>query len=211
MTSNILFFTTIADVPKKNPLYTQRKQQYEKALTKVFSYCTQVHGVISETNSDTQDLLSASEYPFASLHIIPSTSKYNCINKSMKEYTSIQLAIQNLPNTTISDTAWIIKLSGRYLIIDDSFFTTVKNAPDSCNFIGKHCDNNSQIFTFYYAMRYKYFKQFLQKHNTILWSKNVELYILEFLKEKQIYDSSIFVTNLGIYANICDSVNYITV
>jgi hypothetical protein len=68
--SNIVFFTTIADVPKDHPLYTQRKQQYENALAKVFSYSTPVHGVISETNQETQDLL---QLPFTSLKIIPTT------------------------------------------------------------------------------------------------------------------------------------------
>lgn len=64
--SNIVFFATIADVPKDHPLYIQRKQQYENALAKVFSYSTPVHGVISETNQETQDMLSLASYPFTS-------------------------------------------------------------------------------------------------------------------------------------------------
>lgn len=78
--STIVFFATIADVPKDHPLYAQRKQQYENALAKVFSYSTPVHGVISETNQETQDLLSLTTYPFASLgltmciHIVIGTS-----------------------------------------------------------------------------------------------------------------------------------------
>lgn len=204
--STIVFFATIADVPKDHPLYAQRKQQYENALAKVFSYSTPVHGVISETNQETQDLL---QLPFTSLKNIPTTNAYNCINKSMREYTSMQLALPLL-----SDDTWVIKISGRYLITDDTFFNTVKTAPDTCNFIGKLWGfdiNDIQVYTFFYAIRYKYLAEFLKDPNIVLWSKNVEKHLCEFLHKQNIYDTAIFVDHLGIYVNIADSAEYIRI
>jgi hypothetical protein len=205
--STIVFFATIADVPKDHPLYAQRKQQYENALAKVFSYSTPVHGVISETNQETQDLLSLTTYPFASLYNIPTTNIYNCINKSMKEYTSMQLAIP----ANIQDDTWIIKISGRYLITDDTFFNTVKSAPDTCNVIGRTFgeeDNYVQFYTFYYAMRYKYFKIFVEEHNYVLWAKNIERHLYDFVINRGLYDTTLFVNHLGIYCNIGDGEHY---
>jgi hypothetical protein len=70
----------------------------------------------------------------------------------MKEYTSMQLAVPHFPPDVRDDT-WIIKISGRYLIIDDTFFNTVQSAPDTCNVIGRTFgeeDNYVQFYTFYY-------------------------------------------------------------
>ena len=205
--STIVFFATIADVPKDHPLYAQRKQQYENAFAKVFSYSTPVHSVISETNQETQDLL---QLPFTSLKIIPSTNAYNCINKSMREYTSMQLALP----TTLADDTWVIKLSGRYLITDDTFFNTVKSAPDTCHFVGMLWGfdiNDIQVYTFFYAIRYNYLAKFLKDPNTMLWSKNVEKHLFEFLHKQNIYDTAIFVDHLGIYVNIADSAEFIRI
>ena len=211
--SNIVFFATIADVPKDHPLYTRRKQQYENALAKVFSYSTPVHGVISETNQETQDMLSLASYPFTSLKIIPSTDAYQCINKSMKEYTSMQLAVPHFPPDVRDDT-WIIKISGRYLITDDTFFNTVQSAPDTCNVIGRTFgeeDNYVQFYTFYYAMRYKYFKIFVEEHNYVLWAKNIERHLYDFVINRGLYDTTLFVNHLGIYCNIGDGDHYASV
>lgn len=206
---SIIFFATIADVPKNNHLYMQRKIQYENGLKKIFSYNTPVHAVISETNSDTQDLV---DFPFTSLYNIPSTSAYNCINKSMKEYTSMQLAVQQFPQ--LSDDTWIIKISGRYLITDDTFFNIVKSAPDSCNVIGKifgEDENYVQFYTFYYAMRYKYFKIFVEEHNYVLWAKNIERHLYDFVINRGLYNTTQFVNHLGIYANIADNAHYVSI
>jgi hypothetical protein len=208
----VVFFATIADVPKDNHLYIQRKQQYENGLNKIFSYNTPVHAVISETNNYTQDLLSVIDFPFTSLYNIPSTNVYNCINKSMKEYTSMQLAVQQFPQ--LSDDTWIIKISGRYLITDDTFFNIVKSAPDSCNVIGKifgEDENYIQFYTFYYAMRYKYFKIFVEEHNYVLWAKNIERHLYDFVINRKLYDTTQFVNHLGIYANIADGEHYASI
>ena len=206
--STIVFFTTIADVPKDNPLYAQRKEQYENALSKIFSYSIPVHGVISETNHDTQDLLSLTDYPFTSLYTIPSTDVYYCHNKSMKEYTSMQCAVSHFP--VLPDNAWIVKISGRYLITDDTFLHTVQSAPDTCNVIGRifgEEDKYVQFYTFYYAMRYNYFKLFVEENNQVLSAKNIERHLYEFVINRKLYSTTLFVNHLGIYCNIGDDIH----
>jgi hypothetical protein len=130
----------------------------------------------------------------------------------MKEYTSMQLAVRSFP--PISDDTWIIKISGRYLITDDTFFNTVKSAPETCNVIARTFGediNCVQFYTFYYAMRYKYYKIFVDEHNSVLQAKNIELHLYDFVINRGLYDTAIVVDHLGIYCNIGDGDHYVSV
>jgi hypothetical protein len=202
--SDVVFFATLADVPENSQHYVRRKYQYETALEKLSSYSIPMFGVVSETQTPIQTLVDTTAVPFHFLYTIPSTAPYNATNKSMKEYISMKLATSCTQFNAVNDAAWIIKVSGRYLFVDNTFVTTVKQSSSTCNFIGKYCDNNTQIFTFCFAMRAIHFRKFLENSPTILTDKNIERYVLEFLRDNKLVDTSIFVDRLGIHGNIAD-------
>lgn len=211
MAANILLLTTIAEVEESNNHYEIRKKEYYDGIHKLLSYSFPVIGVVSETNKINVSVISDYKSKFNFLHEIPSTDALSCYSKSSKEYVSMKKCMETYTQTnTINDETWIIKTSGRYLLTDDSFIQTVKNAPDTCNFVGKLCDENRQIYTFCYAMRYKYFKMFLSESPFILARKNIELYILEFLHKLNIFTTSQFISMLGIYASIANTSPYAT-
>jgi hypothetical protein len=108
-----------------------------------------------------------------------------------------------LNSDVYDDDKWIIKMSGRYLFIDDIFVNTVNSLDNSseCNAIIKLCDNNTQAYTFCFAMKWRYFKLLYSNHFSILGDKNVEQYVLEFIKEN-IISTTFAIDTLGILTNI---------
>jgi hypothetical protein len=103
----------------------------------------------------------------------------------------------------LDDDEFIIKVSGRYLLLNDSFVNLVKSAENASNInaIVRLCDNDSQQYTFLYAMRFKYFKEFYQ--TTVLPpGKNIERAVLEFIHAKGLYETTLKVSELGILTNI---------
>ena len=117
----------------------------------------------------------------------------------MKEFISLKYLVQNMD---INDNTWIIKTSGRYLLEDDTFVTLVKNTNNSTEAIIRSCDNDTQIYTFLFAMRWKFFKEFYELPLSIVSTKNIERVIVEFYENKNIVNSIINIERLDILANI---------
>lgn len=91
------------------------------------------------------------------------------------------------------------------MLVNDSFFNTVKAAQQNTkiNAIVRLCDNDTQQFTFLYAMRYKYFKQFYELDVSILNnSKNIERAALEFLKDNNLFETTLTLDTLDILTHI---------
>ena len=126
--------------------------------------------------------------------------------KSQQEYVSIKQWIDT--NPSIDDEDWVVKLSGRYLFIDDTFMNKVKTAPPETQGLIQLCDNDTQMRTFCYALRFKWFKSFYKYPVQVMGYLNIERFILERIKGENIFMNIKNIDRLGILANINNEDNY---
>jgi hypothetical protein len=138
------------------------------------------------------------DLPFEKLVEIESFNKN--MTKSQKEFNSIKLLMSNLD---MDDDTWVIKLSGRYMIYNDIFIESVKNASDNIKAVIRTCDNDTQMYTFLFALRFKYFKEYFVNYNL---PDNINLERITLLYIKNILSSEEIqcVNDLGIICNISD-------
>jgi hypothetical protein len=184
---NAVFFVTIAENIQNKSLHAVREHEYMYCLSRIFSYNIPVYGVISESTN----YFPATFFPFKKTVYIESTGDSS---KSQKEYISLKSL---LSTTTFDDDTWIIKITGRYMLADDSFMNQVK-CSNKRAVLRK--GDSSQMYTFLYAIRYGEYKKIFEKE--LLENVNIEYHILNELL-KHISDDDIdFVDNLGIFSNI---------
>jgi len=205
MDSPIIFLVTGADhINDCNAvLKKERYIEYMIALHKIFYYSYPVIGVLSEVDHmHIEDRPPFESFPFKKLITI-SQHELDGYNKSIREGVSILRLLQDIQ--TIKDDTFIIKVSGRYVIMDDSFLTTVKGQihhPHIAAVI-RPVENNTGQFTFLYALRYGYMKKFYERYQYCTDdSISVEYRIVEFLKENNLFEHTIMVDTLGILTNI---------
>lgn len=187
------FVVTGADIePRK-----ERNIEYTLCLHRIFSFGLPTYAVVSECgDSGPGPFLSLSSH-FSKL--VALRKGLDGLNKSQKEFASIKVLL----DTMDLDNEFIIKVSGRYLLLNNSFVDMVKSAEKASNInaIVKLCDNDTQQYTFLYAMRFKYFKEFYQ--TTVLPpAKNIERAVLEFIHARGLYETTLKVSELGILTNI---------
>ena len=205
MDSPIIFLVTGADhIHDSNSVIKRgRYMEYMIALHKIFYYSYPVIGVLSEVDKEhTEDRPPFESFPFQKLISIY-RGELDGYNKSVREGISILRLLQQVES--IHDNTFIIKISGRYVIMDDSFITPVKQYTDKHNVVAivRSIANNTGQFTFLYALRYKYIKEFYERyHHNVYDDTSVEYRIIEFLKEKALLDHIIMVDKLGILTNI---------
>ena len=183
----------------------QRKIEYILCLHKIFNYNLPVHMVLSECNELEYKSSYFNMFNYTTTKIIENTEILGANTKSQKEFLSISEWIKNAPS--IDDSTWIIKLCGRYLLLDDFFITTVKSLDDRYNAVLKIIDNTLGC-TFCFAMRWKYFKDFYSKPIELLGEKCVENFMIEYIIENKLTDSTINISNLGILTNIANDNKY---
>lgn len=181
-------------------LYDGREKQYMYALSRLFTYNLPVYGVLSETYGNND--FKALQFPFQKLLVIPSTKElHGELSHSKKEFVSIKELLKHIDLN--DENSWIIKISGRYMIYNDTFINTVKNVPQSIKAVVRKCDNDTQMYTFLFALRFKYFKDFFLNYD-IPNNINLERVLLIYL-ETHLADKEIQVINeLGILCNIAD-------
>jgi hypothetical protein len=193
---NIVFFVTIAHNIQDTSLHVIREHEYMYCLSRIFSYNLPVYGVISES----MNYPVVTFFPFKKTLYIESTAALNAHSKSQKEYTSLK---KLLSETTFDDDTWIIKMSGRYMLVDDSFVDKVKNSNKKA--VLKKCDD-SQMYTFLYAIRYGVYKKLFDKH--LPENINIEYHILNELLNHINEDEIEFMDKLGILSNINNQHNF---
>ena len=188
------FVVTGADIEPR----TERTIEYTLCLHRIFSFGLPAYAVVSECgDSGPGPFLSLSSH-FSKL-VTLRRGLLDGLNKSQKEFASIKVLL----DTMDLDNEFIIKISGRYLLLNNAFVETVKSAEKASNInaIVRLCDNDTQQYTFLYAMRFKYFKEFYQ--TTVLPpGKNIERAILEFIHARGLYETTLKVSKLGILTNI---------
>ncbi|NBO72489.1 hypothetical protein EBV26_18730, partial [bacterium] len=119
MENRIAIIVTGADkIPKSTPvLRRERYIEYSMALHKIFSYSYPIYGVLSEFDSnDTVDMVPFNKFNFKHVEYI-NLGKTDASNKS---YSEIQSINELLNVIDLDDNIFIIKVSGRYLILDDN-------------------------------------------------------------------------------------------
>uniref|UniRef100_A0A6C0D720 Uncharacterized protein n=1 Tax=viral metagenome TaxID=1070528 RepID=A0A6C0D720_9ZZZZ len=188
--------TTMAQHVDNDEKYNEREKQYMYTMARIFSYNIPVYCVVSETHNN-PEFKPKEFFQFEKLLEIHNTDINN--NKSQKEFNSIKSL---LANVNLDDDSWVIKISGRYLIYNDSFINTLKEQPISIKAVIKTCDDNTQMYTFLFALRFKYFKQFFSDNlpDNINLERILLLYIQHNLCDKQIK----YIDSLGIFSNIAD-------
>lgn len=194
-----IFIVTGADIEPRKERYIE----YMLSLHKIFSYGFPVYGVVSEHIKD-KDNTPFSQLPFKKLTFIEK-GNLDTFNKSPREFISIKCLLDEIQDLDIDDSTFVIKASGRYLILDDSFISLVKSNQlnPNVNSIIRLCDNDTQQYTFLYALRYKYFKAFYsQDHSILANDKNIEQATLEFLHANNLFETTLKVDRLGILTNI---------
>jgi len=193
----MIIVTTLAQHVDNDEKYEEREKQYMYSMARIFSYKLPVYGVVSETHNN-PDFKPKNFFPFKKLVEIPSLD--TSLTKSQKEFYSIKTLLNNI---NLDDNDWVIKVSGRYLIYNDVFIESVKNVSDNVKAVIRRCDNDTQMYTFLFALRFKYFKDFFINNNL---SNNINLervtllYIENRLKDEEIK----VVDDLGIICNIAD-------
>jgi hypothetical protein len=182
-------------------LFIERDTEYKLCLHKIFHYKKPVHAIISECTKEESKETSFSKFSFSSELYIPSTKDLNAKGKSEQEFLSIQGYVKN--TTIFNDEDWIIKVSGRYLLLSDIFMNTVKNAPKECDAIVKLTDTINQICTFCFALRWKHFKDlYLHDVNDItkVGEKCIEDFVYYYIVHNKL--KAIVVPKLDILTNI---------
>ena len=193
----MIIVSTLAQHVDDDKKYNEREKQYMYTMARIFSYKLPVYGVVSETHNN-PEFKPKHFFPFEKLVEIESFDKN--MTKSQKEFNSIKLLMSNLD---LDDNCWVIKVSGRYMIYNDVFIESVKNTSDNIKAVIRTCDNDTQMYTFLFALRFKYFKEYFVNYdlpNNINLEKITLLYIQNILRDEEIH----YVNDLGIICNIAD-------
>jgi hypothetical protein len=194
---NIAFITTLAQHVDNDEKYNEREKQYIYSMARIFSYNLPVYGVVSEAHNN-PEFKPKQLFPFEKLLEIESMDKN--MTKSQKEFYSIKMLLNYID---LDDNTWIVKISGRYMIYNNSFIETLKTTSDNIKALVKTCDDGTQMYSFLFALRFKYFKDFFLNYhlpNDINLEKLILFYIEKELETPQIS----YVNSLGIFCNIAD-------
>lgn len=200
------FVVTGADHVPNTSVRRERYIEYMLALHRVFSYGLPVLGVLSEY-APSENTPAFSQFPFKLVKTIE-RGALDGLGKSQKEFASISELLTSV--TDVSDSEFIIKTSGRYMLVNDTFVNLVKEHETNprVNAIVRLCDNDTQQYTFLYAMRYKYFKQ-LHSQPIFAAGINIERVTLDFIKNSGLFDTTLQVDSLGILTNIANTNDYV--
>jgi hypothetical protein len=172
------------------------------ALHKVFSYNKPVYGVLSEYNEKRQHVPPFDNFPFTMKKILKDELNL-CKTKSQKEFLSVQYLIKDM---NIDDDTFIIKVTGRYVILKDILIDSVEKNKTNKNINAIICLAKGvypiQQCTFLFAMRWKWFKKFYELSINDLGNKCLERFIIEFIQNEKLEVSIINLDELGILTHI---------
>jgi hypothetical protein len=205
----VYILITLAEVEPTHPSYSLRRAEYMMCLHKLLNYKYPTVLIKSETERINKSCIHDILDKFTYIHDIPNTNNLGAVGKSQQEYVSIQSFIHT--NPIIDDDAWIVKLSGRYLLIDDTFMNEVNTAPKEIQGIVKIINNNTQIHTFCYALRYKWFKTFYKYPLHYLGYKNIETFILDQIRRENLLGVVKNLSHIGILTNVNNEDRYLVV
>ena len=202
--SNIVFVVTgahsIANI--SDIVARERYVEYMIALNKVFTYDKPVYGVLSECRADNQDCPPFDTFSMKKLLKLPVSFLQNAKTKSQREFLSIKELIHDIQ---LKDDTFVIKVSGRYTIMKDTLYNLVETYKNDVNINAIICtppEQPIQQYTFFFALRWKFFKEFFEMPLSYLGTKNIERAMIEYYEEKNLVGSILRIDKLDILANI---------
>jgi hypothetical protein len=202
--SNIVFVVTgahsIANI--SDIVARERYVEYMIALNKVFTYGKPVYGVLSECRQDNQHCPPFHTFPMEKLINLPVSFLQDAKTKSQREFLSIKELIRDLH---LEDDTFVIKVSGRYTIMKDTLYNLVdayKNEAAVNAIICIPPQEPIQQYTFFFALRWKFFKEFFEMPLSYLGTTNIERAMIEYYEEKKLVGSILRIDKLDILANI---------
>lgn len=154
-----LILTTCVNDKSRDINYEDRKKSYISAITQTLSVLpSEIVPIIVENSGLRESYLDTFG---CNVHYTNNNDKIY-IHKGVNELLDIKSAIDKYD---IKDDDMIIKLTGRYPVLNDSFFKTVINNPDKDAFVKffnvctlEFLENDSVLGLF--ALRCKYLKEF---------------------------------------------------
>ena len=202
--SNIVFVVTgahsIANI--SDIVARERYVEYMIALNKVFTYDKAVYGVLSECRADNQYCPPFDTFSMKKLLKLPVSFLQNAKTKSQREFLSIKELIHDIQ---LKDDTFVIKVSGRYTIMKDTLYNLVDTYKNDVNINAIICtppEQPIQQYTFFFALRWKFFKEFFEMPLSYLGTKNIERAMIEYYEEKNLVGSILRIDKLDILANI---------
>jgi hypothetical protein len=183
----------------------ERDKEYVLGLSYIFSHFPRVVGLVSSHESwPLADL-----YKWDQLYYFEMSPKWT--TKSAQESEGLRWLVSMLEsNMTISDDTVIFKVSGRYQIVRNDFIEAVSKYPnydvwakpfgswEDNGGVHKISQGRHKMFTFLFAMRWKYFRELyktvdlykLSNFDTIPsrgWKGyDIESYIMDYVHEKRL-------------------------
>jgi hypothetical protein len=202
--SNIVFVVTgahsIANI--SDIVARERYVEYMIALNKVFTYDKAVYGVLSECRADNQYCPPFDTFSMKKLLKLPVSFLQNAKTKSQREFLSIKELIHDIQ---LKDDTFVIKVSGRYTIMKDTLYNLVETYKNDVNINAIICtppEQPIQQYTFFFALRWKFFKEFFELPLSYLGTKNIERAMIEYYEENNLVGSILRIDKLDILANI---------
>jgi len=202
--SKIVFIVTgahsIANV--SDIVARERYVEYMIALHKVFTYDKPVYGVLSEYSAGDKHSPPFDTFLMEKLLKLPVSFLQNAKTKSQREFLSIKELISDIQ---LDEDTFIIKLSGRYTIMKDTLYNLVEIYKNDVNINAIICtppEQPIQQYTFFFALRWKFFKEFFELPLSYLGTKNIERAMIKFYEEKKLIGSIVRIDKLDVLANI---------
>jgi hypothetical protein len=207
----IAFIITGAHIiPGATPtLNRERYLEYMIALHKVFSYKKPVYGILSEFDpfGSPVNIPPFDFFPFETLCKVSPNDLAHCQTKSQREFLSIQSLVNTIQNdATLNDDTFIIKLSGRYILLKDTMVHLIEQEKANKDIQAIVCLAKGvypiQQYTFCFAMRWKWFQRFYKRSVEELGIKCVERFIIEFIEQENLQGATLSIDELGVLCNI---------
>jgi hypothetical protein len=196
-----VIFVTLARTPA--PVFETQNQsirdyEYFLGLSYAFSKGFRIAGVVSESDDKRWQLADA--WPW-DIQLYRSATSFR--SKSQKETACVRALVEEVAtrmSPPISNDTWIIKLSGRYQVVRDSLLSAMLQHSDA-HLIARADSSEAQIFTFFYAMKWQFLREFFSTIDVaVLKSNNIEKVILEWARARQLVIR--FIPLLYVVANI---------
>lgn len=185
----IFFTTAIID-----NFYSERKQEYIDSFETLSNFLNKQNIYIIECYSNHVNFLE-------NLNPVFYTNTHKDLkNKGVKEAMGlISFILNNKYN--IEDNEIIIKQTGRYKLLNNDAINTINNTFFDC--YTKIQLEYNQCFTGFFALRFKYLKEFLFNLDLIKMEKesiNIEKELYNFITKKNI--NTYIYSNINLYSNI---------
>jgi hypothetical protein len=204
MENNIHLLITAADHIKNTDKILRRERyiEYMLSLHRAFSYNLPSFAVISEFKTYTENSPPLLNFPFKHIEYIK-IGEFQFPEQGQHEMAAIQRLLIYLDNR-INDNDFIIKLSGRYCIINNEFIEKVKENKDNLDVDGVLKSDGKGMYFCLFALRYKILKEFIFQSPSII-TKSIEYVMFDWLKSRGIFERCINISSLGVLQNVSNN------